>query len=270
MTTELAVIMSIYKNDRLCFLKKSVESILNQSYFNFVFYIQFDGIIDEECENYLLSLTDERIKLNVRSENRGLAYSLNELLKIALNENFEYIARMDADDISSLDRFFKQVTFLKEYSNIDCLGTWAIEIDEESNEYYRKKMPSSHKDCLEMFKVRDCLIHPTVMFRNSFFKKAGLYPIDTYFGEDTIMWGNGFINGCVFANLPEFLLYFRIDKNFFNRRKGLKHAKSIFNLRVRVNRLLGFGFKSDFYAVLYFTIKLLPSSLLNIVYKYFR
>lgn len=270
MIPELAIIMSIYKNDRLHFLKKSVESILDQTYSDFIFYIQFDGSIDIECEKYLFSLTDPRLKLRKRSENKGLAYSLNELLEIVINENFEYIARMDADDISYLDRFFKQVSFLNHNPNIDCLGTWAIEIDENSNEFFRKKMPTNHKDCFEMFKVRDCLIHPTVMFRKSYFEKAGLYPLDTYFGEDTIMWAKGFQKGCVFANLPEFLLYFRMDKNFFSRRKGWNHAKSIFNLRMRVNRILGYGFKADLYAVSYFLIKLMPSSILNIIYKNFR
>lgn len=266
----LAVIMSTYKSDRLDFLKKSVESILNQSYSDFNFYIQFDGSIDEECEKYLFSITDSRLQLRKRNENKGLAYSLNELLAIVIKEEYQYIARMDADDVSYLDRFFKQVSFLNSNPEIDCLGTWAIEIDEESNEYFRKEMPIIHNDCSEMFKVRDCLIHPTVMFRKSYFEKAGLYPLDTYYGEDTIMWAKGFHKGCVFANLPEFLLYFRMDKNFFSRRKGWNHAKSIFILRRRVNRLLGYGFKADFYAVLYFLIKLMPSSILNIIYKNFR
>ena len=36
------------------------------------------------------------------------------------------------------------------------------------------------------------MIHPTVMFRRSYFEKAGLYPEDTYFGEDTMMWAKRF------------------------------------------------------------------------------
>lgn len=60
------------------------------------------------------------------------------------------------------------------------------------------------------------MIHPTVMFRRSYFEKAGLYPENTYFGEDTMMWAKGFKAGCQFANLPEYLLKFRLDPNFFN------------------------------------------------------
>lgn len=270
MNKKLAVIMSVYKNDALNFLKVSVESILNQAYSDFDFYIQFDGLIDKDCETYLMSIEDTRLVLRRRKENRGLAFSLNEMLAVVLEKGYDFIARMDADDVSTLDRFEKQVHYLRNNLDVDCLGSWAIEIDANSNEYFRKKMPVSHKDCFEMFKVRDCLIHPSVMFRKSYFQKAGLYPLDTYFGEDTIMWAQGFNKGCVFGNLPEFLFYFRLDENFFERRKGWKHAKSIFNLRRKVNKLLGFGYKADGYALLYALAKLMPTPVLNLIYKSVR
>ena len=80
----LAVIMSLYKNDRLEFVKLAVESILGQTYKDFDYYIQFDGAIDASVETYLIGLKDERIKISARSENKGLAYSLNELLQIVM------------------------------------------------------------------------------------------------------------------------------------------------------------------------------------------
>ena len=111
------------------------------------------------------------------------------------------------------------------------------------------------------------MIHPTVMFRRSYFEKAGLYPEDTYFGEDTIMWAQGFANGCQFANIPEYLYFFRLNKVFFERRRGIKHAKSILQLRRRVNKMLHYGFKADIYALLYALAKLMPEKILNIIYK---
>ncbi len=270
MNKKLAVLMSVYKNDKLCFLEKSVTSILNQTHSDFVFYIQCDGPIDVECKNYLFSIEDSRVIIRERFENKGLAYSLNELLEIIIEKDYEFIARMDADDFCTLDRFEKQLNYLYNNLDVDCLGTWAVEIDENSNEYFRKKMPNTHEDCYKMFRIRDCLIHPSVMFRKSYFKKAGLYPLDTYFGEDTIMWAQGFSKGCVFANVPEFLFYFRLDKNFFERRKGWKHAKSIFKLRRKVNKLLDYGYEADVYAFLYAFAKLMPTPLLNLIYKTVR
>ncbi|WP_407232689.1 glycosyltransferase [Escherichia coli] len=50
----------------------------------------------------------------IRSEkNKGLAYALNKLISVALvNNEFDFIARMDADDISLEDRFQRQIDFL--------------------------------------------------------------------------------------------------------------------------------------------------------------
>jgi glycosyltransferase involved in cell wall biosynthesis len=224
---KLCVIMSIYKNDNLLAVTQSIESILRQAYEKIEFYIQLDGEIRSDVLQYLrgLCIQDIRVKILNRTLNRGLAYSLNELLNIVLTKEYEYIARMDADDISMPERFVKQIAFMNSHPDIDCLGTWAIEIDDDGKEYFRKKMPITHEECLELFKKRDCMIHPTVMFRRSYFEKAGLYPEDTYFGEDTMMWAKGFKSGCKFANVPEYLFKFRLDSNFFERRRGWKHAK---------------------------------------------
>lgn len=83
-------------------------------------------------------------------------------------------------------------------------------------------------------------------FRRSYIEKSGLYSLDTYFGEDTMMWAQGFVAGCVFANVPEYLFRFRLDDNFFKRRRGWKHAKGIFTLRHKVNKMLHYGVMADF------------------------
>lgn len=259
--------MSLYKNDRLDFVKLAVESILGQTYKDFDYYIQYDGPIHPEVDAYLSGLTDERVKIQCREENKGLAYSLNELLRIVVPKGYDFIARMDADDISLPERFEKQLEYLKMHPEVECLGTWAVEILSDGSEYYRKQMPETHEECREMFHKRDCMIHPTVMFRKSYIEKAGIYSLDTYFGEDTMMWAQGFYAGCVFANVPEYLLRFRLDDNFFERRRGWKHAKSIFTLRHKVNKMLGFGPIADMWALAYAAAKMMPKFILNIIYK---
>lgn len=264
---KIAVIMSLYKNDRLEYVKLAVESILGQTYKNFDFYIQYDGPICPEVDEYLSGITDDRVKIQKRAENKGLAQSLNDLLAIVMPKGYEYIARMDADDISLPERFELQLDYMNTHPEVECLGSWAIEINSQGEEYYRKQMPQSHEECYNMFRKRDCMIHPTVMYRRSYIEKAGLYSLDTYFGEDTMMWANGFSAGCQFANVPEFLFKFRLDDNFFERRRGWMHAKEIFKLRHKVNKMLGFGFIADFWAFAYAVAKMMPKSILNLIYK---
>ena len=264
---KIVVIMSVYKNDVVKYVKLAVESILNQTHNDFDFYIQYDGPIHYQVDEYLSDINDERVKIFKRTENKGLAQSLNDLLSLVMSKGYEYIARMDADDISMPDRFEKQLAYLHSHPEVECLGTWAIEINSKGEEYYRKQMPETHKECNKMFRKRDCMIHPTVMFRRSYIEKAGFYALDTYFGEDTMMWAQGFKAGCVFANVPEYLLQFRLDDNFFERRRGWKHAKGIFTLRHRVNKMLHYGIVADFWAFAYATAKMMPKFILNIIYK---
>lgn len=267
----IAVIMSLYKNDELRYVQPAIESILKQTYTEFTFYTMCDGPVRQDVRNYIMGLDDTRLCLYERERNYGLAHSLNELLSMILHEGtYEYIARMDADDISLPERFEKQIAFLESNEDVDCVGCWAIEIDSKGEEYYRKRMPITHEECLGFFKKRDCMIHPTVIFRRSFFEKAGLYAEDTYFGEDTMMWAQGFKNGCRFANLPEYLFKFRLDVNFFQRRRGWKHSKAIFKLRLRVNKMLHFGLKANIYAVLYAGVKIMPTKVLDIFYRTMR
>ena len=267
MQNNLAVIMSLYKNDRLEFVKLAVESILGQTYTNFDFYIQYDGPIRSEVDGYLSALTDKRLKIQRRAENKGLAQSLNDLLAVVLPQGYEYIARMDADDISLPERFEKQLEYMKAHPELECLGTWAIEITSKGEEYFRKQMPQTHEECLTLFRKRDPMIHPTVIFRRSYIEKAGVYALDTFFGEDTMMWAQGFAAGCKLGNVPEYLFKFRLDDNFFERRRGWKYAKGIWDLRNRVNKMLGFGLIADFWALAYAAAKMMPKFILNIIYK---
>lgn len=266
----IAVIMSLYKRDKWKFVKQAVESILAQTYGGFDLYIQCDGPILAETEAYLTTIEDNRVKIYRRDENKGLAFSLNELLDIVMPKGYQYIARMDADDISEPNRFERQLAYFASHPDVECLGTWAIEIKNDGEEYFRKQMPETHEGCLNQFRKRDPLIHPTVMYKRSYLEKAGRYDLNTFYGEDTMMWAQGFANGCKMGNVPEYLFRFRLDENFFGRRRGWRYAKGIWQLRHRVNKMLGFGLIEDCWAIAYACAKMMPESILNIIYKKVR
>ena len=64
-----------------------------------------------------------------------------------------------------------------------------------------------------------------------------------------MMWAQGFAAGCKFANVPEYLFKFRLNDDFFNRRRGWKHAKVILTLRWKVNKMLNYPLKAYLYAI---------------------
>jgi glycosyltransferase involved in cell wall biosynthesis len=269
--TDLAVIMSVYLNDKLVFVKESVESILNQTFSDFHFYLVFDGPVSQEIEDYFKTLNDERIKLFRITENGGLAGALNYLLEVVLkNPEYNLIARMDSDDISMPGRFEKQYEFLKDNQDISCTGSWFEEIDEDGNILYYRRLPIDHEALRRRYITRAPFAHSSVMFRRSLIETAGFYPENTVLMEDNLLWGNALKQGLKFANIPEYLLKFRIDKNFFKRRSGVRYGWNYIRTRFAINKMLGSGFVSYLFSFCIGVIKMLPPFILKLSHKVFR
>lgn len=223
--TDLAVIMSIYKNDRIEYVRQSVQSILVQTFSNFHYYLIYDGPVSAEVDSWVTSLTDERIRFFRLEKNSGLAEALNYLLeRVMRNQEYKFIARMDADDISLPERFERQRSFLIENPEITVLGTWYEEIDEEGKHLAYRKLPVDHESLRKRYFTRTPFAHPSVMYRRELIEMAGFYPTDTVLMEDNVLWGRALKKKIMFANIQNNLLKFRIDRNFFKRRSGLKYG----------------------------------------------
>src|SRR5262249_12897224 len=82
-----------------------------------------DGSTDRTAEK-VLSVKDPRIRfIQEPSGNMGLASRLNQSVHLSRGQ---YIARMDADDLSYPKRLERQVQFLEKHPDIDLLGTGAV------------------------------------------------------------------------------------------------------------------------------------------------
>jgi len=265
-------IVSVYKNDKIEYVKEALNSLYNQTLKADIF-IKIDGKIDDELLKFLLSEQSKgKIKyIDKREENKGLATSLNELIKKGLKENYEYFFRMDADDISNINRFKRQIDFMEKNKDIDICGTFIEEFGDGIE--YKKvvKYPLTHQEMFDFFKKRVPLAHVSACFRKSFFEKAGLYPEKGHItNEDSLMWLKGFKNGCKFANIDYIGVKVRVSKNFFKRRGSLKKVWYDFKNRILINRELGYGVDAYIYAIGILLINLLPPSLKKIAYKYLR
>ena len=173
-TYKVAVILPVYKNDLCPYLKAAVNSILTQSYREVCLYIGIDGPIGEDLDAGLKEYGDnDRIKLFYFQENRGLAAVLNDLLQRCFDDRYEYIARMDADDISVPTRIEKQIQYLVSHPEIDVVGGSILEIDENGDS--RGKIivyPSNPQGCRSFFSKRNPHAHPAVLFRKRYFEKT--------------------------------------------------------------------------------------------------
>lgn len=270
----VAVIFPIYKGDNDSYLKLSLDSLLNQSYNDIYLVVGVDGPIGNDLFTCIKEYEkDERVLIYWFAENRGLAVVLNDLLDSCSQEGFEYIARMDADDISLPDRFEKQLSYLEKHPEIDVVGGSIEEIDENGKSRGKTIIyPSTPEDCYKFFSRRNPFAHPAVMFRKSFFEKTGCkYRPEYRQNQDTMLWYDGLLKGVQMANIPDVVLRFRMtDSLFKKRRNGWSFAKKQLKDRLMINKGLHYGFFADIFAFAMFFLLISPSFVKKCAYRFCR
>lgn len=109
-------------------------------------------------------------------QNRGLACVLNDLIAIAHVQGFDYLARMDADDVMLSSRLQKQMSYMESHKDIDVVGGAIEEMDKQSISRGKTIIyPLTHQECVNFFEKRNPLAHPAVLFRYSFFEKLKVH-----------------------------------------------------------------------------------------------
>jgi len=115
-TPKVTVLMPVHNGQQ--HLREAIESILKQSFTDFEFLIIDDGSTDGSTA-IVKTYNEPRIRLIANTENQGTVHVLNQGIQEAKGE---YIARMDADDISLPQRLEKQVRFMDSRPDIGISG----------------------------------------------------------------------------------------------------------------------------------------------------
>ena len=267
---KIAIILPVYIKDNPLWLNEAVKSVVLQAYKNVKLFVGLDGPVTHELEVILRGYASQFDVSTVDfAENRGMAAVLNDLLELAFSEGYEYIARMDADDISLPDRFLKQMDYLEQHPDVDVVGGAVSIIDEQGIEKGKVlTYPETHEGCIKRFERRNPLAHPTVLFRKRYFDKAGcLYRPDYRKNQDTLLWYDGLMKGVKMGNVSDVVLKFRsTDDMIKNRRSGKEAAKKQLDARLMINKGLGYGIYSNLYAYAIYLLMVSPVWLRKLVY----
>ena len=201
-TPSITVLMPIHNG--ASFLKEAMESILRQTLGDFEYLIVDDASTDHSVE-IIRSLKDPRIRLIHSPERLKLSGALNLGLDHARGD---YVARMDADDISHPRRLEIQTRFLEQNPEIGLCGTWIRYFGGTSHAVLKK--PLTH-EAIRAFTLLDTpFAHPTVMMRRDLIEHHHLRFDGRYFPtEDFELWTRA-LGHFKAANLPEILLNYRI------------------------------------------------------------
>lgn len=241
---KISILMAVYNAEKT--MDEAIESILKQTYENWQFIICDDCSTDNTYEKLLhyKELYPEKFIIIKNDKNSKLAYSLNHCLQYA---DGEYVARMDADDISLPERFAKQVEFLEANPTISVVGTSMIRFDENGD---FGELKSSQNPDKYILKTAVPYFHATIMMRREVMEKIGGYTVAkrTERGQDLDLWFKFYANGFEGNNLIESLYKVREDRDAIKRRK-LKYDICFVKTRLIGFKMLKFPFKWKFYAL---------------------
>lgn len=197
-------------NESIPDVKCAVESILKQTYKEFEFIIILDNPDSIQLDRLLSEYKelDSRIKYVKNNTNIGLANSLNKGLSLA---KYEFVARMDADDISLENRLQVVVNnididtevYFSKYQIIDDKGN-VLKVSE--------RMPETNKQLIKVMRYKNIICHPTIVIKKESVVSAGGYS-NLRVAEDFELWLRLIKLGTRFKGINEVLLQYRVRAN---------------------------------------------------------
>jgi glycosyltransferase involved in cell wall biosynthesis len=228
--------MPVYNAEK--YLREAVESILNQTFTDFEFLIIDDGSTDGSLailQHY--ADRDARIRVFGRS-NLGIPRTLNEL---AERSRGEYIARMDADDISLPERLSRQMEYLHNHPDCVLVASPAQVIDPDGDPVCIWFSSRTHEeiDAHNLLGYRGtALCHPSVLMRREALLRVGGYDESYRLGEDLDLFLKMAEIGRL-ANLPEIHFKYRSHQTSYTKTRAREDMHDLLRINVEARRRRG-------------------------------
>jgi len=208
---KISVVIPVYNAEK--YILDAINSILNQTYTNLEI-ICIDDCSTDNTLKILSSINDNRLFLYRNDVNKGVIYTRSKAYNLCTGD---FIANMDADDISYPNRLEKQVLFFNKNPEIDILGSWINKIDNKAKHIGFWKTPETDNNIKATLIFKMSIANPTVMFKSSL-KNNLRHDKKFHLVEDYALYCQLALKGYKFANIQEPLLYYRVLE------KSMSHA----------------------------------------------
>ncbi len=201
----ISVILPFFNAEKT--LKRSIDSIINQSFIDFELILVNNNSTDNSLELAKeLAENDSRITL-LSEEKQGVVYATQTGFE---NSNANFIARADADDVWHSDKLKLQYNYLKENSEVGVVSCRVNFVGDKKNDGMLTYVSDTnifltHDDiALNRFSELQ-VINPTIMFRKEVALRYGLYK-EGDFPEDYELFLRWIEKGVKYHKLNESLL----------------------------------------------------------------
>lgn len=235
----ITVLMPVYNAEK--YLKKAIESILNQTYENFDFLIIDDGSTDTSGA-IIKSFNDTRITFLKNEGNMGIVRTLNKGLTLI---DSDYICRMDSDDIAVPERLEEQLKYMESHPEVAVSGSSILKFNDQGNQHILKVRTDSKRLKTHLL-FDNALMHPTVIMRNSILKKYGFSYDESHVAmEDYGLWQKVSLVSEL-GNIDDVLLKYRENDEGISqkaKKDAEKRNSAFINVYLHYFALLGIGLK---------------------------
>lgn len=210
----VTVVMPVYRESER-HLRLAIESILKQTWRNLILII----ILDDPCNDLLKNVIDSyaeadaRVVVYVNEKNMGCPYSKDRGIRLA---DTEYVAIMDADDVSREQRLEKQLHKIVN-EGLDIVAGCVRVVDDNGEPLYcMDRLPLRHDDIVKKMNVNNCMPHPTWMLKKNVYIKLGGYA-DMQGCEDYDFLIRAIKEGYRLGMVGEILLDYRLSPKSVSR-----------------------------------------------------
>jgi len=253
------------------FLLEAIKSLQDQTYQNWELIAVDDQSTDDSWQILKrLAQNDKRIKIYRNGKNGGVVRTAN----LALSKiKGQFVARMDADDVSLSERLEKQVEFLQTNSDVVAVGGQCELIDKNSEIIGEKHFPTEAQNIKKMMFYSIPLQQPTLMVNQRLLPNDFVWYEDNFdVAEEVELLFKFFQYGKV-CNLPEPVLQYRLH----NKNISLQNPKHTFYLtfKSRLRAIFKYGYQPTIIGLLItliqlIAVNLLPSQWIYPIYELIR
>lgn len=193
------------------YLEDAICSVLAQTHTNWELILIDDGSNDNSlsiAKDY--ANHDSRIRVISDGKNKKLPYRLNQIIQ---ESKYDFIARMDADDLMSNDRLGKQIEVLQKNKNVDLVTTGYLTIGKENELTGVSLIPNIQLNAKNILNGSTNLVHASLLARKSWYKR-NLYNEKNLLAEDFELWLKAAKkNDLKYIVLEESLYWYRVIEN---------------------------------------------------------
>lgn len=227
----ISVLVPVY-NTPYKWIKDCHISIMSQTFKQFEIVYVNDGSTSSETLKFLDEIRNNRFcNIIDLKENVGISKALNIGL---MHCKYDYVARMDSDDIMYNNRLWYQYNYMIKNPHVDLVGTgmnyikmindkWILEIN---NNYHPEQITIDVITNSDWF-----LNHPTVMFKKNKVISIGGYNDKLRgYAEDFDLWARMFMNDMVMHNIKYNLISYRMTNESLSHKivkDNVNHVKKL-------------------------------------------